>query len=62
MENIALTIYNDKIKQEIFDFLKKFPNDELELMSIEDAEDLQLLQKTRHEETLSFSDYLKNAD
>ena len=62
MESIALNIHNDKIKQEIFDFLKKFPNDEVELMPIEDAEDLQLLQRTRHEETISFSDYLKNAD
>ncbi|MFZ1643089.1 MAG: hypothetical protein WAV07_16995 [Candidatus Contendobacter sp.] len=62
MESIALTIHNDKIRQEIFDFLKKFPTDELELMPIEDAEDLQLLQKTRHEETISFSDYLNNAD
>ncbi len=62
MESIALNIHNDKIKQEIFDFLKKFPNDEVELMPIEDVEDLQLLQRTRHEETISFSDYLKNAD
>lgn len=62
MESIALNIHNDKIKQEIFDFLKKFPNDEVEMMPIEDAEDLQLLQRTRHEETISFSDYLKNAD
>jgi len=62
MESIALTIHNDKIRQEILDFLKKFPTGELELMSIEDAEDLQLLQKTRHEETISFSDYLNNAD
>ena len=62
MESIALTIHNDKIKQEIFDFLKKFPNNEVELMPIEDAEDLHLLQRTRNEETISFSDYLKNAD
>jgi hypothetical protein len=62
MESIAIAIHNDKIRQEIFDFLKKFPNDELELMSMEDAEDLQLLQKTRHEETISFSDYLNNAN
>ena len=62
MESIALNIHNDKIKQEMFDFLKKFPNDEVELMPIEDVEDLQLLQRTRHEETISFSDYLKNAD
>jgi len=62
VESIALNIHNDKIKQEIFDFLKKFPNDEVELMPIEDVEDLQLLQRTRHEETISFSDYLKNAD
>ena len=62
MKCIALTIHNDKIKQEIFDFLKKFPDGEVELMSIEDAEGLQLLQRTRHEETVSLSDYLKNAN
>lgn len=52
MESIALNIHNDKIKQEILDFLKKFPNDELEVMSLEDAEDVQLLQKIRQEETI----------
>ena len=57
MESIALTIHSDKVKQEIFDFIKKFPSVEVELMSIEDAEDLRLLQKTRHEETVSFADY-----
>ncbi|SMF94231.1 hypothetical protein SAMN02949497_1540 [Methylomagnum ishizawai] len=62
MESIALTIHSDKVKQEIFDFIKKFPSGEVEVMSIEDAEDLQLLQKTRHEETVSFADYLKDAD
>ena len=62
MESIALTIHNDKIKQEIFDFLKKFPKDEVELMPIGDAEDLHLLQITRHEETIYFYDYFKNAD
>jgi hypothetical protein len=61
MESIALTIHNDKIKQEIFNFLKRFSSDDLELTSIEDIEDLKLLQNTRHEETVSFSDYLKNA-
>jgi hypothetical protein len=28
----------------------------------EDQDDLKLLQNTRHEETLSFAEYLKNAD
>jgi hypothetical protein len=62
MESIAIAIHNDKVKQEIFDFLKKFSNDELELLPIEDAEDLHLLQKTRHEDTISFSDFLAHAD
>jgi hypothetical protein len=61
MESIALTIHNDKIKQEILNFLKRFSSDDLELTSIEDIEDLKLLQNTRHEEAVSFADYLKNA-
>jgi len=61
MESIALTIHNDKIKQEIFSFLKRFSSDDLEFTLIEDIEDLKLLQNTRNEETVSFSDYLKNA-
>jgi len=61
MESIALTIHNDKIKQEILSFLKRFSSDDLELTLIEDIEDLKLLQNTRNEETVSFSDYLKNA-
>ena len=62
MENVALAIHSEKIKQEIFDFLKKFPSNEVEILPIEDAEDLQILQKTRNEETVSFSAYLSNAD
>ena len=62
MENIALAIHSEKIKQEIFDFIKKFPSNEVEILPIEDAEDLQILQKTRNEETVSFSAYLSNAD
>jgi hypothetical protein len=61
MESIALTIHNDKIKQEILSFLKRFSSNDLEFTLIEDIEDLKLLQNTRNEETVSFSDYLKNA-
>jgi hypothetical protein len=61
MDSITLTIHNDKIKQEILSFLKRFSSDDLEFTSIEDIEDLKLLQNTRHEETVSFADYLKNA-
>ena len=62
MESIALTIHNPKVKQEIISFLKRFSVEDLELTSIEDIEDLKLLQNTRHEDTVSFADYLKNAD
>ena len=62
MESIALTIHNPKVKQEIISFLKRFSVEDLELTSIEDIEDLKLLQNTRHEDTFSFADYLKNAD
>jgi hypothetical protein len=62
MESIALAIHDEKIRQEIVDFLKKFSDQEVELMSMEDVEDLRLLQKTRSEETMLFSDYLKSAN
>ena len=62
MENITLTIRNSAIKQEIITFLQRFPSTDLEFSTLEDIEDLKLLQNTRHEETVSFMDYLKNAD
>lgn len=62
MESIALTIHNAEVKQEILDFLKHFSSKDIELSSIEDIEDLKLLQNTRQEDTVSFADYLKNAD
>jgi len=62
MENIALTIRNNAIKQEILNFLRRFPSSDVELTTQEDLEDLKLLQNTRDEESVSFSEYLKNAD
>lgn len=62
MENITLTIRNTAIKQEILDFLQRFSSTDVELTTLEDIEDLKLLQNTRHEETVSFADYLKNAN
>lgn len=62
MESITLTIHNTKIKQEIINFLERFSSNEVEFSTFDDAQDLKLLQDTRHEDTISFSDYLKNAD
>jgi hypothetical protein len=55
MESIALTIHNAEIKQELLDYLKRFSSEDLELSSIEDLEDLKLLQKTREEDTVLFT-------
>lgn len=62
MENITLTIRNSAIKREILNFIQRFPTTDVELTTLDDIEDLKLLQNTRHEETVSFDDYLKNAD
>jgi hypothetical protein len=61
MENITLTIRNTAIKQEILNFLQRFSAADLEFTTLEDLEDLKLLKNTRHEETVSFEEYLKNA-
>ena len=50
---------NSEIKQEIFNFLQRFASTDIALSTLED---IKLLQQTRHEETIIFSDYLKNAD
>jgi hypothetical protein len=62
MENITLTIRNTAIKQEILNFLQRFSAADLEFTTLEDLEDLKLLKNTRHEETVSFEEYLKNAN
>ena len=53
MENIALTIHIPHVNQEILNFLKRFSTEDLELTTLEDIQDLQLLQNTRHEDTIS---------
>lgn len=62
METITLTIYNLKIKQEIINFLQHFPETDIELTTLEDIDDLRLLKNTRYEESISFSEYLENAN
>jgi hypothetical protein len=62
MEHITLSLRNTAIKQEIINFLQHFSTTDVEVITVEDMEDLMLLKNTRHEEAISFSDYLKNAD
>lgn len=62
MENITLSIRNSLIKQEIINFLQRFPSSEVEFTSLEDLEDLKLLQETREEETVSWETYINNED
>ena len=62
MENITLSIRNPAIKQEIMNFLQRFPSSDVEFTTLDDIEDLKLLQETRHEDTVSWESYLSNAD
>ena len=62
MQTLTINIKRRKIAEKITEFLKQWEDDEVEIVSQEDIEDLKLLAATRGEETIPFSEYLKNAD
>lgn len=62
MKTLTITIKNEETKDRIIWFLKHLENEGVEIMSQEDIEDLRLLAATRCEESIPFSEYLKNED
>ncbi len=62
MRSITINIKDDQLAEKVLWFLGRFQNDELEIVSKEDMDDLKLLKATRNDETVPFEEYLKNAN
>jgi len=60
MQTISINIKNKETKDKIIWFLKHLETEGVEIISQEDIDDLKLLAATRREESIPFSDYLKN--
>ncbi|KOR33308.1 hypothetical protein TI05_01795 [Achromatium sp. WMS3] len=60
MHIVTLSIKTEDIKDKIIWFLKHLEQDGVEIVSQEDINDFQLLMATRAEQSVSFSEYLKN--
>ncbi len=60
MQTLTINIQNESLTEKVIWLLEHLKQDGLEITSKENIEDLQLLKKTRDEETISFEDYLKN--
>lgn len=62
MQSLTINIQNETLVEKVIWLLDHFKNDGLEIVSKEDIEDLKLLSVTRNEESISFEEYLKNAN
>ncbi|MCX6052206.1 MAG: hypothetical protein NTZ60_06790 [Campylobacterales bacterium] len=62
MQSLTINIQNESLVEKVIWLLDHFKNDGLEIVSKEDIEDLKLLSSSRHEESISFEEYLKNAN
>ncbi|OHE15449.1 MAG: hypothetical protein A2540_08200 [Sulfurimonas sp. RIFOXYD2_FULL_37_8] len=62
MQSLTINIKNETLVEKVIWLLDHFKNDGLEIISKEDIEDLKLLSATRNEESISFEEYLKNAN
>ncbi len=59
MQLVTISIKSEDIKDKIIWFLEQLKNEDVEIMSQEDVDDLKLLAATRGEESIPFSEYLK---
>ncbi|MBK5970356.1 MULTISPECIES: hypothetical protein [Thiorhodovibrio] len=62
MHHIAINVQNDQLAEKVLRALELFKGDDIEIVSIEDLEDLKVLQATRDESSIPFEDYLAHAD
>jgi hypothetical protein len=62
MQILTVSIKTDDIRDKVVWFLKHLEQDGVEILSQEDLADLRLLMATRGENSVSFSEYLKNED
>lgn len=62
MNTVTIGIKNKETRDKIMWFLKHLKNEGVEIISEDDLEDLKILSATRGEESVPFSEYLKNED
>jgi len=62
MHSVTINIHNKNTQEKVLWFLNSLKNEGVEITSQEDLDDLKLLAKTRTEKSISFDEYLKNAD
>ena len=60
MQSITININDDKLVDKVTWLLEHFKGDGLEIVSKEDVDDLEVLEASRNEGTISFDEYLKN--
>ncbi len=60
MKSITINFSNNHLAEKVIGILELLKNEGLEIIQKEDFEDLKLLRATRHDESVSFEEYLKN--
>ncbi len=60
MQTITVNVDNKKLAEKVTWMLNHFKDDGLEIISAEDWDDLQAIEATRFDETISLEEYLKN--
>jgi len=60
LQSITININDDKLVDKVTWLLEHFKGDGLEIVSKEDVDDLEVLEASRNEESISFDEYLKN--
>jgi hypothetical protein len=60
MHSLLINIQNKALMDKVLCMLQPFEKDGLGISSIEDFEDWKLARATRGEETIAFTEYLKN--
>ena len=62
MNTITIRIQNDSLTEKIVWLLQHIKEDGMEIIFNDDMQDLELLKATRNETSISFDEYLKNAN
>ncbi len=61
MQSLTINMQNEQLYTQVLWLLEHFKGDGLEIVEREDIADLKALAATRHEDTVSFDEYLQNA-
>ena len=60
MKSITINIKNDKLAGKVIGLLEFLKNEEVEIVSKEDMDDLNRIKETRGEESVTLDEYLKD--